>query len=361
MFRIIIFEEDIIFMKKRLLSAALALTMLAVPFAASYSAYAEEIGSVAASGEDDNNFLTDGDYRYEVLEDGTAVIRGYTGAGGDLVLPEKLGGKTVTVIGQDAFIHNHDITGVTIPKTVKKLEMDCFGWTNVETAVIPDNVIEEESSFSGCDKLTSYKIGKNLKVMYFTFWGCDGLTEAKVPGTVKEMTCAFSNCKGLKKVTIENGVETVGYHCFSECDNLTEVVIPASVTDIEGNAFDDTPNVTIVGVKGSYAEEYAKEHNIPFKTEGSAPAPTPTPNPEPAPLDIPSSGILGDMDGDKQITSGDAMIILRASIGVAVLNGDQTKAADVDGDGSATSSDSIKVLRFSIGLDQSDTIGKAIK
>ena len=66
------------------------------------------------------------------------------------------------------------------------------------------------------------------------------------------------------------------------------------------------------------------------------------------------------MDGDKEITSGDAMIVLRASTGIALLNAQQTKSADVDGDGAVTSFDSVTVLRFSIGLEQGTNIGKAM-
>lgn len=40
--------------------------------------------------------------------------------------------------------------------------------------------------------------------------------------------------------------------------------IPTSVTSIASNAFRSSPNVTIKGSYGSYAEEYAKANNIPF-------------------------------------------------------------------------------------------------
>ena len=40
--------------------------------------------------------------------------------------------------------------------------------------------------------------------------------------------------------------------------------IPENVTYIDETAFDNCPNLTIYGVKGSYAERYAKENNIKF-------------------------------------------------------------------------------------------------
>ncbi len=60
--------------------------------------------------------------------------------------------------------------------------------------------------------------------------------------------------------------------------------------------------------------------------------------------------LFGDVDGDKQITANDALKILRASVGTAILSDDQKKIADVDGDSSITSSDALDTLRYSVGL-----------
>jgi hypothetical protein len=42
--------------------------------------------------------LKSGDYEYKVLDDGTASITDYTGIGGDIEIPSKLGGYKVTSI-----------------------------------------------------------------------------------------------------------------------------------------------------------------------------------------------------------------------------------------------------------------------
>ena len=70
--------------------------------------------------------------------------------------------------------------------------------------------------------------------------------------------------------------------------------------------------------------------------------------------------ICGDVDGDGDVTSADALAILRASSGLSTLTAAQTTAADVDGDGDATSSDALQVLRYSSGLPAGESIGKKI-
>ena len=44
----------------------------------------------------------------------------------------------------------------------------------------------------------------------------------------------------------------------------TNVAIPASVTDIEEDIFHGCSNLTVTVIAGSYAEQYCKDHVIPF-------------------------------------------------------------------------------------------------
>ena len=53
---------------------------------------------------------------------------------------------------------------------------------------------------------------------------------------------AFENCTLLEKITIYDKIEYIADNAFEGCDKLT-----------------------IYGIKGSYVEQYANEHNIPFE------------------------------------------------------------------------------------------------
>ena len=89
--------------------------------------------------------------------------------------------------------------------------------------------------------------------------------------------CAFADLENLSSVSLPETLESIGPAQFWGDINLEEVLIPASVIEIEESIFISagkldlksegySENVVMKGYKGSYAETYAKEHNIKFIT-----------------------------------------------------------------------------------------------
>ena len=68
--------------------------------------------------------------------------------------------------------------------------------------------------------------------------------------------------------------------------------------------------------------------------------------------------IYGDVDNDGEITSSDALHVLRKSVNLEEFNSAQEILADVDGDNMITSADSLAILRHSVKLPSEDIIGK---
>ena len=85
-------------------------------------------------------------------------------------------------------------------------------------------------------------------------------SKLKMPDEIKEAR------KKICSVTIPNGVMRIDFFAFSYCVNLKKVIVPASVTTIN-MAFSGCSKLTIHAPAGSYAEQYAKEKNIPFEAE----------------------------------------------------------------------------------------------
>ena len=76
--------------------------------------------------------------------------------------------------------------------------------------------------------------------------------------------------------------------------------------------------------------------------------------------DTNDGSVLGDVDGDGQVTSSDALLVLRVSVLMENSTEELVKLADVDGDGSLTSADALELLRYSVGLIEATPIGKPL-
>lgn len=221
---------------------------------------------------------------------------------------------SVTSIGEGTFFWCSSLTSITIPNSVNSIEdwafCCCSSLTNI---TIPDSVTSiEAEAFSNCSKLTSITIpdsvtyigydafestpwlknyskdfvivgngclikykGKGTcisipesvtNIGYNAFEGCKSITSVTIPDSVTSIGCsAFEGCTSLTSVTIPNSVTSIELSTFAECKKLTSITIPDSVNSIEDYAFYGCKKLTIIAKAGSYAAEYAHQHEEEIK------------------------------------------------------------------------------------------------
>jgi len=208
---------------------------------------------------------------------GEATITGYTGPGGDVVIPGSLGGYPVISIGRFAFSNKTNITSIDIPNSVKSIEYAAFyltspinvtignsvtsigdyafnGCSRLSSITIPNSVISiGHGVFSSCSSLTSVTIGNGVtSIGSGAFSHCSSLTSINIPDSVKSIgDYAFSDCSSLTRVTIGNGVTSIGSGAFSDCSSLTSITIPDSVKSIGDYAFSYCVNLASIVIPDS--------------------------------------------------------------------------------------------------------------
>ena len=90
------------------------------------------------------------DFKYEV-DDGKVTITDYTGAGGDVVVPDTIDGRPVTCIGDNAFCYCTGLTSITLPEGCTTIGYYAFsGCTNLTSITLPDRCSIGEGAFKGC-------------------------------------------------------------------------------------------------------------------------------------------------------------------------------------------------------------------
>ena len=192
-----------------------------------------------------------------------------------IIIPAEVDGLPVTGIGMLAFNDNTSLASVSIPDSVTSIGMGAFQrCTSLTSITIPISVTTiGNCAFFGCTGLTSITIPDQVtSIIMLSFAQCTGLTSITIPDSVKRIgRYAFYDCTGLTSVTIPDSVTSIEDGAFRDCTGLISITIPESVTGISADAFDGCTDLTIWGIAGSYAEEFANENNIPFESVYAVP------------------------------------------------------------------------------------------
>ena len=123
-------------------------------------------------------------YIYHLDEAGNAIVDGYNGPDTTLVIPQKLGGNTVTEIGEKAFYKDNTIESVDIPNTVTKIQYCAFRDTK--------NL-----------KSVTFKDGSKLRAISEQAFRCSGINTIDIPGTVDTIGSFAFFYSDIKSATIQ--------------------------------------------------------------------------------------------------------------------------------------------------------------
>lgn len=126
-----------------------------------------------------------GDWRYEAADSG-AVILGYIGRERTVTIPSQLDGLPVTDIGMDAFYGSILLENVTIPGSVRVVDMSaCSDMDNLLRLTIEE----------GVRRIGADLFGRNDWIERMTF--PQGLEEIE--------RSAFSDCRNIRELTLPRG------------------------------------------------------------------------------------------------------------------------------------------------------------
>lgn len=178
----------------------------------------------------------------------TVTILGYKGPGGNVVVPETIEGKPVTVLGGNlsgVFAGLANVTSVTIPNSVSRIGgvafSDCTGLTNI---TIPASVLEiGDGALRGCTSLPAITVDPLNKV----YASIDGVLVQ-----VDDCQQTLIQCPAGRAghYVVPDIINTIGAGAFDSCRSLANVTIPCTVTNIWGAAFFGCTGLTGVYFEG---------------------------------------------------------------------------------------------------------------
>ena len=151
------------------------------------------------------------------------------------------------------------VESITLKKGIQTIGFLAFGGlSKLKNINIPDSVkIIKQSAFADCIALSNISLPDTItKIEYGAFRNCESINKIVLPNSLISLDDdVFQNCNAeiifpaslkyiphlgenaVNKVTIPEGVETIGDATFSGCYNLSEITLPSTITSIESGAF----------------------------------------------------------------------------------------------------------------------------
>ena len=151
---------------------------------------------------------------------------------------------------------------------------------------------------------------------------------------------AFMDYVSAGEIILPDSVSFVGEYAFAENPDLQYVTILRNCNSISGNAFFNTPNVTICCYYDSPAYLFAKEKGISAELLDNA--------------------LLGDANGDGTVNISDVTAIQRHIASLKRLSGIYLKTSDVNTDGGITITDATTIQRFLAEYAIEDPVGEVM-
>ena len=175
-------------------------------------------------------FAESADWNYDA---NYAILRGYDGAGGDVVVPAEIDGFTVDVIGVSVF-KGDTITSLTLPETVLELR---------------------SNAVSSCENLASVTLPQSLVVINrMNFFSCGALTEITIPAGVRYIgDTSFRFCDALRKITFEGVCPAIDMDCFSVLPEDAVAYVPDDQLEAYTAAFENAGSTVSVQPSGKNA------------------------------------------------------------------------------------------------------------
>lgn len=207
-----------------------------------------------------------------------------------------VGGK----IADYAFYNCSSITNISIPDTVEYVGNSAFSGCSVtyttyenckylgnennnyvvlvqaidktaaEFTIHANTKVIAGRAFMECTELTRITIPEGVtSIGKVAFRYCTKLKEIDIPNSVVSIgEYAFGDCEALENVTIGSGVVTIGKGAFSTCEALKNVIISSSVKTIEEYAFFNSviTNVYYTGTSSQWYSINIKDSNEPLES-----------------------------------------------------------------------------------------------
>ena len=140
----------------------------------------------------------------------------------------------VKTVSTQCFYHCDNVTELTIPSSLQRVEASAFGTCN-SLARVNINDLKE-----WCDIDFASGSSNPLQTAKFLYIGGEKVTELVIPDNVTAIKPYAFNYSGITSVTIPSTVTSIGQEAFFHCENLNDIICTGAPATVDyASTFDD--------------------------------------------------------------------------------------------------------------------------
>lgn len=259
---------------KKFIAAVMALMLVGGAYP-SMANKTSNVSTVYAAGSTSNEIISDG-VKYVTSGAGFAASGLADNSIKDLVIPDKVKGRPVSIINKDAF-KGTSIESVVIGANVNFINNGAFeNCIKLKEATLNDKLIRlDMNTFRGCTNLVNVTVGKNLEYIGDeAFFNCQNLSEFTIGDKVTSVGTNFLSRTAVKELVIPEGVKYL-YGCptgldlsnkYSGYHESAAIIIKDPKLKLSKYTDKDWDKCLIVCSENSLAHDFAVENSLRFCT-----------------------------------------------------------------------------------------------
>ena len=144
--------------------------------------------------------------------------------------------KGLQSIGKSAFILCQSLSKIDLPEGIDKIEYGVFCATKITKIDLSNVTTIADNAFQGCTQLSTIILSDRLNTIGdHSFEGC-GFAKISIPNGVTSIgkEC-FRDCSKLKAIELPETLIAIGKRCFYGCKSLVEIRIPSQIQELPDN------------------------------------------------------------------------------------------------------------------------------
>ena len=173
-------------------------------------------------------------------------------------------GEDIQTIGNYAFECCTSLTGVTIPQSVTSIGYSAFeGCTALDPLIINGPTLIGEHAFTGCKSLTSLTLCPDIQTIGDYAFDVTSLKTVTLPKNLTSIgKYAFACCSELESITIPEKVKIINPKTFADCSKLEYIILPAGLTTFDDSLENCRPECVIYYKDYKTAADALRDNNV---------------------------------------------------------------------------------------------------